>query len=200
MKQFLSIFIIVSLSFSCGNTKTPKAYKYTSVVSPSQYSSDSIVVLSTLNFVIKSKIDSFGWTKTFNSTSSTIYLDSILYGPNQNQMVILVILKLDNTKIEFARVDTIRYSYFGYFFYCTRDSSQSSIKLFMNRSFSFSQFESYPEIKDVMKDYSFRRRSTEHPWTENEPMYNFDDNRFWKGDQFKYIVSKTPFGQMPVRN
>ena len=73
-------------------------------------------------------------------------------------------------------------------------------KIFAESSFQFVEFTSYIDVKEALDQYSFGRRATDRPWSEKEPMLNFDDYRFWEGKQFEKIVSDTPYIESAIDN
>ncbi|NLU92319.1 MULTISPECIES: hypothetical protein [Chitinophaga] len=192
----LRFFMLCFLSMSCNSyTKpTPEKYKYINrYFSSNDYTEDSIYIVGVLNKILEQNVGPFSAKKAYNIKATSIYLDSILYAPDKKGMVILFITKTDKEKIEYYGDDTTRYFYSANYLFGLKDSISNNIKLFDYGAIRFINFNNYEKAKDALFEYCFGRRATDRPWNNHEPMYNMDDVRFWKGEQFNEIKSDTSF-------
>lgn len=165
------------------NTDTPEEYLSHVQVSKSNYSRDSIKILSQLIFLLHNHDQSF-YLKYY-SDSTELIIDSILYSPGLNRLAVIVFAKnpLDkqvepNNKFEFyydgscylgvLQNDTIEVNWMDDFFYPNYHDERKLSKTI--KEFCFRTFTS-------IKDYDGKTKYK----------YNLNDIRFWDGPVWKEI-------------
>jgi len=196
MKKVI-IFLIVSMLFYRCNTyvqPTPKKYKYLALPkSKEQYIKDSIVLIHSLNILLSKNINPFSPPTAYSTKFTTIYIDSILYSPDKNGIVIFIITKRNESKVENVRGSMVKFFFDANYLYAKRDTINNDFKLYDYSSISFVNFTTFKEAENVLFEYCLGRRATDHNFSKDEPFYNMDDIRFWNGKQFRNIYNDTSF-------
>jgi hypothetical protein len=193
------ILVLISIVFlwtaSCGQgiQETPVKYRSKILVKPEQYYQDSINIYYVLESMMIKHIDPFTLAGYYGD-STILYVDSILYSPDQLKFVILLITRHLHKKSDNAGGSY--YTFNGNCFFAKRDLIGSSIKVFQYSTFNMSDYDTYRNIKAALIEYSFLRRATSQPWNETHPTYNFDDVRFWNSGEFNSVISTIKFVQM----
>jgi len=173
---------------------TPKKYKYAALSkSKDQYRSDSTVLIQLLNIILSKNINPFSPPAAYNVKSTTIYIDSILYSPDQNGVVIFIITKRNKNKMENISQTPADYLFDAIYLYAKRNIVTNDFKLYDYSSIGFVNFTSFKEAEHALLEYSFGRRATDHDFSKDEPFFNMDDIRFWNGKQFRNIFGDTSF-------
>ncbi|TWF44286.1 hypothetical protein FHW36_101205 [Chitinophaga polysaccharea] len=189
-------FFSLLLLISCNDyiKPTPERYKYINQhFSVKDYTEDSIAVMNTLNKALEQNIGPFSAKKAYNTKATSIYLDTMLYGPDKEGIVVFIITETDREKVEHYGNDTLKYLYGANYLFGLKDKVSKQTRLFDYGAVRFVNFHSYKTAKEVLFEYCFGRRATDKPWNDHEPMYNMDDVRFWSGDQFNAIRFDTSF-------
>ncbi len=190
MKKII-IFLIGSMFFyRCNNylQPTPEKYKYTALPkSKDQYKTDSMVLIHLLDIMLSKNINPFSPSSAYNKKFTTIYIDSILYSPEKNGIVIFIITKTNKNKQENFRDSRIEYLFDANYLYAKRDTLRNGFKLYGYSSIRFVNFISFKEAENALLEYCFGRRATDHHFSKDEPFYNMDDIRFWNGKQFRNL-------------
>jgi len=188
--------LLILFCVSCNSyiKLTPFKYKYKSEIpSYHRYQEDSLYIMSSLNEMLKENIGPFAANKAYSINATTIYIDTILYSKDGKGLVVFIINRTDNDKIQHYGYDSLKYFYGANYLYGLKDSLSKEIKMFNYGAVRFINFSSYGKAKEALYEYCFERRATERPWNNREPSYNMDDVRFWNGEQFNSIRSDTAF-------
>jgi hypothetical protein len=196
MKKVIIFLTVCISSYRCNNyvQPTPKKYKYAALAkSKDQYRNDSIVLIHSLDTLLSKHIDPFSPPSAYNTKFTTIYIDSILYSPDKNGIVIFIITKRNKNKVENIRNSKDEYFFDARYLYAKRDRVNNGFKLYNYSSIAFVNFTSFKEAENVLFEYCFGRRATDHNFSKDEPFYNMDDIRFWDGNQFRNIYNDTSF-------
>ena len=136
--------------------------------------------------MLDKNIKPFQPSKQFDSTTS-IFLDSIIYSPDKNKMVIFVISKINDSKLAQPLNYKTKFHYNANYLYCIR--SVNDIKISNYSSFNLTHWETYKDVKTRLKEECFEDRTQEG--TQNkEPIYNIDDKRFWQSEDFNDIIAE----------
>lgn len=147
-----------------------------------------------LNKMLAQNTEPFSPHKSYNKFATSIYLDTLLYGPDETKMIIFIIHKTDPTKIEHYGEDTIRFHYGTNYFYCLKDTIAGHYKIFDYGTVNFVNFHSYNAAKNVLYEYCFKRRAVEK--NADGIKYNMNDLRFWNGPILKTLTTDSSFIRM----
>ena len=163
---------------------TPQQYLNRTVVSDSLYTSDSLVFVNQmLSFIAKE--ESAYYPTRFDTITSTVFIDTILYSSDSRKAVFFSITR-DANKNVLGTKDPDGYHYNARCFLALRDSVSKawSVSWFriLNNSF-------YSDYEDISR--RFRRRyfvelvSVKGEGDESRYKYNVNDVRFWDGPAWK---------------
>lgn len=180
--------------FSCTGyvDKTPLQYRYYNGFNSRMVTSkDKDEILSRLYNMLSLGKSPFVPIKAFSKSNTVISIDSLIYSPDKTGIVALIITKTSRNSIENGSL--VKVVYDGNYLFVKKDSLLPYYKIYDYSSINFVNFSSYFELKETLREYCFGRRATEDPYSNNEPRYNMDDIRFWKGDQFRKIYSDTSY-------
>ena len=195
-KSIRGIIILFVSAVSCGQRVklTPQEYKYKIEITPKNYSDDSTYIYYVLETMLARHMSPFK-PGSYYTTSSRIYVDSILYSPDKLRLIIFLISKVVNGKKEHLVQDTLAYDYNANYLFCNRDSITGNIKVYDYSAFNLGNFDSYKDVKAALMELCFGRRATDK-WSEKQPRYNMDDIRFWNSAEFDNIISSNEFIQI----
>jgi hypothetical protein len=183
------LFFVLSITFivSCySKTSTPNQYKYGSYISKADYTLDSTRIMKKLIYMLGKNISPFSSTKQFDSSTS-IFLDSIIYNPDKSKMIIFIISKNNNSKLDQPVNYKTKFHYNANYLYCIR--SVNDIKISNYSSFNLSHWETYEDVKARLKEECFENR-TQEGIQNKEPIYNIDDKRFWQSKDYNDIIAE----------
>lgn len=179
----LSIIFIISCHSKIG---IPNQYKYKVTITKTEYCLDSARIVRKLLYMLSKNIKPFQPSKQFDSNTS-IFLDSIIYSPDKNKMVIFVISKNKNSKLDQPINYKTDFHYNANYLYCIR--SVNDIKVSNYSSFNLTHWETYKDIKARLKQECFEDRAKEE-LQNKEQIYNIDDKRFWKSSDFNDVIQE----------
>jgi hypothetical protein len=190
---YLGICTILSSMTSCGQQTptTPKKFKNNFVVDSNEYTRDSTYLYYTLETMAIKNIKPFT-PSTYYTKSTKIYVDSILFSPNNQRMIVFVISRVEIKKSSNGGHE---FEYNANFLFCKRDTLQEKIRVFEYSPYNLGNFETYKDVQTALYELCFVRRSSD-PWNEKEPRYNMDDIRFWNSQEFNDIISKSKFVEL----
>jgi hypothetical protein len=184
MKNVLlvSLLSLLFTNMTCNrqNSTTPREYRNTNRVNHNLYLKDSVEAFSVLKLMLKKNLHPFRPEKQFDSNTS-IFLDSIIYSPDKLKMVVFVITKNSTNKLS-EKEGKEPYFYNANYLFCSRETKDSSIKIYDYAAFNLVYYYSYNEIKKRLNEYCFLDLGQQ-----KENKYNLDDLRFWQSDDFKWV-------------
>ncbi|MGJ1421037.1 hypothetical protein ACR79T_15560 [Sphingobacterium spiritivorum] len=191
--RVLSLFIVivfVSSFITCkrGGEGTDKQFLSVVHIHPVRYTNDSIEILNKLNDALKNKTYSF--KKEEYIGSAKIMLDTILYGPDFNKMVLFVLVKNPVSK-QLLPVKKDEFYYDAYCYLAKRKEG-NTITLNWFEKFSLINYYNLTIAKEDIKGYYFNQLSKVKN-TRGQPRYkyNVDDKRFW-ADSLWNVIYKDP--------
>lgn len=191
LKCYLAIIILIgAISCTAKKKQDSDKYKYSVVVNAQQYAIDSIYLCGVLNEMLSKNINPFS-PKGYYVNATSVYLDSILYGPDKLRNVVFVISKVP--------LKNGSYDFNANYLFASRDSASAAIKVYVYSPFNIGNYKSYNEVKESLHDLCFERRMTDHWWNGKQPRYNINDVRFWSSDEFNSIMSNQTFVQKDLR-
>jgi hypothetical protein len=176
---------------------TPPEYKQSTVVIEQRYMEDSIYLYNVVESMLLKHIEPFSPPSYYTKTTE-IYLDSVLYSPNQLRLIVFVISKVPRRTALANGKDTLSYDYDAYYLFCGRDNLNSSIKVFEYCPFRIGNYASYKEVKYALNELCFGRRATDL-WNNQEPKRNIDDSRFWNSNEFNSVLAKSKYVQLETK-
>ena len=168
--------------YNCRGSRTPKEFLYELNISRDNYQTDKLYFDSLFLKMMSQNIRPYHHTHIYDK-NSIIDIDTVLYSPAIDKMVVFVIIKNNLNKFDSYNTDTSKYWYEGFFFFCFRNNRQGII---VNKNSDFS-FES--DTKDGLKEsfysYAFERKSTSHPFN-GQQQYNMNDIRLWGSKEMEF--------------
>ena len=167
---------------SCQGTKTPKEFLYNVNINRTTYFSDSLYLKKLFTQILSKNIRPFH-RKDIYDQNSILYIDTILYSPKLEKMVVFVITKNALSKFDRYNHDTTKYLYKGFFFFLYKNIKHEIVAN-KNCVFTF-EADSKEDVKDAFYSYAFIRKSTDHPFA-GESQYNMNDIRLWSSKQMEF--------------
>jgi hypothetical protein len=196
-KPFFIFSLLITLGFiACGQKYTPREYKFEVKIDRKQYTADSIYLQFSSEEMLRRNLNPFSPSSYFTK-SSTITVDSVLYGTDNLKIIALVISNVYNPSKQSTGQNKREFiDYNATFLFCIRENLDSPIKIYECKSITFGNHDTYEDAKEALLRYCFGRKATDHPINENEDSYNMDDTRFWKSSEFSTVSSNYPFFEM----
>jgi hypothetical protein len=163
------------------NRDTPEAFLNHTVAAKGIYTKDSVEILNTLRYFLKSHQQSFHSEVYYDSTKLSI--DTILYSPDFSKLAAFVITRNPTSRQE---MPDLRYDwhYDGYCYFGTKQKDSidliyldsgfgSNFRKKVTESLRTNYFRLFATIKDISGEYKYG--------------YNLDDIRFWSCPVWKEI-------------
>jgi hypothetical protein len=188
--RFNIIFLLVIVLCSCckrQSTITPNEYLYCNKVTPALYSKDSTYINEVLYGMLVNNIPPFT-SKSFDSTS-IVFIDTLIYGPDYKRLALWVITKNSNSKL--LNSTNNRYQYNGNCMYASRPDTSSKWRVHERSFFNVTFFKNPVEVKEELSLYSFRFKAT-FKRTDSISTYNINDIRFWTEITWDESILSTP--------
>lgn len=186
MKTVLILLPLLSL-FCCSRgttTSTPKKYQYKiHEATTEEYQEDTTSIRSVLIKMLEKQVNPFD-LKTYD-TETDLYIDSLVYSPDQLRMIVLIIAKNSATKLLRRENESLFY-YDAFYLFCSRESANDPIKVYDYSGYRLSNFYNYVEISEALQEYCFRRLLRREG---TEQHYNIDDVRFWSSKDFEWVLN-----------
>ena len=176
--------VLILLSFAAGCAKpqapkTPEEYKYQIIISENDYRLDNEYLRSTITTLVEKKAGPF-YPDSYDDKTD-IFIDSILYSPDQSRIVFFVIAKNSNANL--LKTNDPEGEHFDAM--CFLGTKESTNRDWIVRWFRIMNFHTYTTYSDVSAKIRFRyfRNLVEIKNEEGESRYkyNIDDIRFWEG-------------------
>ncbi|HEY3389376.1 MAG TPA: hypothetical protein VGK38_07390 [Prolixibacteraceae bacterium] len=184
--RLLAIISIIAM-YNCRGSRTPKEFLYESNISRNNYQTDKLYFDSLFLKMVSQNIRPFHQTHIYDK-NSIIDIDTVLYSPDLDKMVVFVIVKNNLNKFDSYKTDTSKYWYEGFFFFGIRNYKQGII-VNKNSNFSF-ESDTKDGIKESFYSYAFERKSTSHPFN-GQQQYNMNDIRLWSSKQMEFEMKDT---------
>lgn len=189
MKSAIMLFLLLVL-FCCNGGRdgstTPKEYQYKAhEVSKARYQTDTTDLRSVLTKMIDKRTRPFDLRAYDNGTN--FFIDSLVYGPDQTRMIVFVVAKNSTTKL-LKRENNATYYYDAFYLFSSRESVDSSIRVYDYSGYRLNFFYSYSEIREALREYCFRRLMRSDG---NDIHYNIDDIRFWSSNDFEWVLNNS---------
>jgi hypothetical protein len=194
--NFLMFLLLGFGSCGQGSVGTPKEYKYNVDVDANEYSKDSTRLYYTLETMLFKNLSPFSPSSYYDSTTR-IYIDSILYSPDELRAVVFVINRVAKDKKKLSLKNNFEYN--ANYLFCDKVNKDSTIKVYRYSAFNLSKYGSYADVKNALFELCFGRRATDK-WNEKQPRFNMDDSRFWNSEEFNYVVKNYPFISLENEN
>ena len=186
-----SIFLLLPfLVLSCYNrdtsvSTTPKEYQYRSQIAKGKYQRDTAIIRSILIKMIDNQIKPLD-KKTYDQ-GTDLFIDSIVYSPDQLRMIVFVISKNSTKKLLRIENDSMFY-YDAFYLSCTRESANAPIKVYDYSGYHLIFFYNYSVISKALREYCFNRLMRNEG---TEQYYNVNDIRFWSSKYFERMLNNS---------
>ena len=179
--KILAILSIIALQ-SCKSSKTPAEYLYHPNINRTIYQADRLYLKILCNVLLSKNIEPFD-NKLLFDKNSILIIDTILYSPNADKLVVFVITQSDMDKEGIIKSDTTKSWFTGFQFYGYRINNKNIIiNKYCNYSFSGNNKN---ELKDLFYSYALTRKQTDHPF-EGQQQYNMNDIRLWSSKEIEF--------------
>ena len=188
MRFWLYVILIIFLSSCNSENGTPAQYKYKITISKIEYKLDSAKIMNKLTYMLKKNVHPFTPAKQFDRNTQ-LFLDSIIYSPDKNKMIALVISKNSNSKLEQPLNYKTNFHYNGNYLYCKKVTSNNDIIVSDYSSFNLIHWETYNDVKERLKEECFEVRY-QLGIRDKKPIYNLDDKRFWESLDYNSIMDE----------
>jgi hypothetical protein len=187
---FRKIILLLPIIYCCCRvqTSTPKEYLHYNKVNHDVYTKDSIYILSVLNNMVVNNIPPFK-SKHFDN-STYVYIDTLIYSPDNKRLALWIITKNSNTKLISTNNKT-GYHYNGNCMYASRGDLSANWNVYERSFFEVHFLKSPIDVRKELFLYSFIYKST-FKRTDNMPIYNINDIRFWTEITWDESILKTP--------
>jgi|GEM_PF-5445916 len=153
-----------------------------------RYGQDSAYLAAVIKSVIIHNKRPYQNKQEFDETTE-YYIDSFIYSPDKLRLIAFVITKNSNRKNIYDRQDIKGYHFGANYFFCSRDSIGTAIKVYDYTPYSLVRYPSYETVKALLQEYCFQRLALKS--TEQYPMYNVNDSRFWHSMLFDLLVKSS---------
>jgi len=190
MKNVFVIFLILVVCDFCTtqNTSTPKEYLNYNKVNSDIYSKDSTYIQKILYEMITNNIPPFT-PKSFD-VNTMVFVDTLLYSPDQRRLAIWVITKNSNSKLLYSKKND-GYYYNGNCMYASRNEISNNWRIHERSFFELVFFSSPNEIIKELFHYSFQDKVT-FKRKDSFSTYNLNDIRFWTEITWEESILNTP--------
>ncbi|MBW4888470.1 hypothetical protein KXQ82_02035 [Mucilaginibacter sp. HMF5004] len=187
-----NLFFIISICFavSCNSQPSTLSMQYKNVVNVSKknYSKDSLQIDGVLRMMLNKHLHPFKPDEQFD-LNTRILIDSIIYSKDILHMIVFVITK-NNTNKLLKKENSEMYFYNGNYLFCSRENKNSPIKVYDYTGFNLVYYYNYKDLKKRLREYCFIDMGKE------KGKYNIDDIRFWKSDDFKWVINNSEATQI----
>jgi hypothetical protein len=162
---------------------TPANFKYHDTISRSQHKQNSEELKDSIKVLIREKQGPF-YPKEYDSLTE-IFVDTILYSPNNRKYASFIITKNSNDKLlDRGSKNEFHYNAFCFIGKLTSESKIGDLT-WVNAQILV-RFETYTEVSNLIRHAYFREITTRTNLAgESTFKYNFDDIRFWDGPVWK---------------
>jgi len=189
IKNILIVLVILTLT-SCKDSKrlsgTPTKYKYRiNGITKAKYTSDTTAIRGVLAKMLDNQVKPLD-LKAYDKETH-LFIDSLVYSPNQLRMIVFVIVRNSSTKLLRQENDSTFY-YDAYYLFCSRESLIKPIQVYDYSGYRLSFFYDYTEIREALREYCFSRMMRKE---RDEQYYNIDDKRFWSSKYFERVLSNS---------
>jgi len=185
------------------NNYTEKEYESSVHVSKQEYSKDSLNLVSIISNRINSHKDPYtdairvNEKQVFvNDSLTKIHIDSIFYSPSLNRIAFLVIVENDNKKLyegktkqeasNLEKQGNLPYEgthFDGISFIAEKKNNSFEVYSYGH---SFTNSKTYKENSTLLREACLNHLEKKN---EKNPIYNFDDKRFWGSKDWDLILS-----------
>jgi hypothetical protein len=163
--------------FGCESSKTPDQYLNKTAVSKSTYLADSTFFIQQIDSLIENKESAF-YPKSYSSTSQ-IFIDTIVYSPDSLKAAFFVILKNPNSSL-LATDNPDGFHFDAKCFLAQRVSVLKPWKIKWFRIMNINRYPEYNEISDqIHKRYFEDLVKIKDESGKSRYGVNLNDIRFW---------------------
>jgi hypothetical protein len=193
---YISLFIIGFVG-SChqrqAGTPTPDEFKYVNSFTREGYRKDSLEIIEGIKVMFNKRNGPY--FENGNDSLTEVFIDTILYSPDNNKMATFVITKNSNDKL-LSPGNPNEYHYDAHCFLGERKEAEESWNLKWFRRLNFTRHKTYSYISAKIR-YRYFNNLVQLKGVDGESQnkYNFDDVRFWNGPVWdkKTINNQTSF-------
>lgn len=181
LKNYLKLYLVLValVIISCDpDSNIPEKFKNATVVSDSAYTIDSLFFSDHIKSMIKKGEGAF-FADSYNSKTSEVYIDSIIYSPDLTKAAFFVIVKNSNNSL-LVSDNPEGFHYNAKCFLAQRDSTANNWSLKWFRIMNMNRYSKYDEISNqVRKRYFEDLKKIDNEDGNSRYKYNLDDVRFW---------------------
>jgi len=184
MKNILYIYLLlIGFVGSCQQkqvgTPTPDEFKYVNSFTREEYLKDSLEIIEKIKVMFNKKDGPY--YENGNDSLTKIFIDTILYSPDDNRMATFVITKNSNDKL-LSPGSPNEYNYNAHCFIGERKEAEESWNLKWFRRLNFTRHKTYSYVSEKIRYRYFNNIvQLKKAGGESQYKYNFDDVRFWNG-------------------
>jgi hypothetical protein len=162
---------------------TPAAYKYKLSVGASiKYGDDVASIRLILQKMLDAGVNPYD--KKIYDNDTELFVDTLLYSPDQCRMVVFVVDKNSSNKLS-SRESDAPFFYNAHYLFCSRRSELDSIRVYDYTNFRLANFYDFLDIRDALRSYCFTQLTGIDG---AEKFYNVDDIRFWNSEIFERVL------------